>query len=189
MGWFPLCIDLRGAKVLLVGRGAELEEKVKKLAVFGAEIQILEHLSEEDLEPAPALVIAAGLQRQETEKISRLCRDRGIPVNAADQPEFCSFYFPSLITRGDLTLSITTGGKSPAAAALLRQRIEKEIPDRMEEILDWGAETRVRLKESCPEGELRRRLLRRIMGEAMEKNRPLTDTELDEICRETGVRL
>lgn len=189
MGWFPLCIDLRGAKVLLVGRGAELEKKVKKLTPFGAELRIMDRISEEDLDPGPALVLAAGLDREEMERISSLCRERGIPVNAADETELCSFYFPSLITRGDLTVSITTGGKSPAAAALLRQRIEEQIPDRMEEILDWGAEIRIGLKESWPDGPLRRKLLRRIMAEAMEKNRPLTKTELDEIYRETGVRL
>lgn len=189
MGWFPLCIDLRGAKVLLVGRGAELEEKVKKLTLFGAELRILDRISEKDLESAPAFVITAGLDREETEHISRLCRQRGIPVNAADRPEFCSFYFPSLITRGDLTISITTGGKSPAAAALLRQRIEGEIPDRMEEILDWGAEIRTQIKKSCPDAPVRRKLLRRIMAAAMDKNRPLTGTELDEIYREEGERL
>ena len=98
------------------------------------------------------------------------------------------FYFPALITRGAFTLAISTSGKSPAAASLLRQRFEKQIPDRMEELLDWSQALRQQLREEFPDGNFRRTALRRLVALAMEKERPLTQEEtkkmVDELAKE-----
>ena len=131
MAYFPLCINLEGSDVLLLGEGKAIQEKRKILLSFGANIRLFSDASEystfteTDLEPRPALVVVADLPLEEKKRISGMCNARGIPVNVVDMPELCSFYFPSLVTRGDLTVAVSTGGKSPGGAAWLRRHLEK----------------------------------------------------------------
>ncbi len=53
-------------------------------------------------------------------------QQQGILVNVIDNPEMCSFQVPATVRRGDLTLAVSTGGKSPAVAAMVRQRLEEQ---------------------------------------------------------------
>jgi len=175
MGYFPMCVDIRGQRVLIIGFGTQTQDKIEKLRQFAPEIQQLETLTEANLTPPPALVVAGDLEPKEKERISILCREHNIPVNVVDMPALCSFFFPSLITRGDLTVAVSTGGKSPAAAAHLRQKLETEIPDRTGEILDWAETLRQQLKGESP--EKRRQILKHAVALAFEKNRPLTEDE------------
>ncbi|GAA5877578.1 hypothetical protein JCM3774_006123 [Rhodotorula dairenensis] len=57
------------------------------------------------------------------------CRTRRIPVNVADVPPECDFYFGSVLRRGALSVMVSTNGKGPRIAARLRRRIEKSIPE------------------------------------------------------------
>lgn len=195
MSSFPICVETRGETVILAGSGRMAEEKLEKLLLFEAHIllfaeggfeglsypQVTLHsrrLTEEDLEQNPLFVVAAEEEREKNRAISRWCRERKIPVNVVDDPELCSFTFPALIRRGEATISISTSGKSPAAAAVLRQRLEQAVPERLEEILDWSAELRSRLKQEITDAERRKRILRSAVAAAMERGRPLSAEEL-----------
>lgn len=198
MSAFPMCVEMRGVTVFLAGSGKMMEQKLEKLLLFEAHIQLfsesdivglshpqvtIQHrkLTEQDLEQNPLFVVAAETVREDNRTISRWCRERKIPVNVVDDPELCSFTFPALIRRGEATISISTGGKSPAAAAILRQRLEQVVPERLEEILDWSAELRTRLKQEITDVEVRKQVLRRAVTVAMEQGRPLSDEELQQI--------
>ncbi|MBR3705092.1 MAG: bifunctional precorrin-2 dehydrogenase/sirohydrochlorin ferrochelatase [Oscillospiraceae bacterium] len=170
MAYFPLCIDLTGKRVLLVGTGDKIRDKADKLRPFAPDLVLQSDISYDDLEPKPALVIVGDMEYHEAQRISALCAARSIPVNVVDIPELCTVFFPSLIARGDLTVSVSTGGKSPAAAAYLRRQIESQIPDRTDEILRWLNDRRVQLRESG--------MMREAVAMAFEKNRPLTEEEL-----------
>jgi precorrin-2 dehydrogenase / sirohydrochlorin ferrochelatase len=50
-------------------------------------------------------------------------------VNAVDDPDFCDFYMPAVVRRGDLQIAISTNGHSPALAQQLRQHLETEFDD------------------------------------------------------------
>ena len=172
MAYFPLSIDLSGKTVFLVGNGVQIPEKKEKLALFSPNIVCLSDLCEADLDVKPVLVIVGDMEEQDAERISRLCVERNIPVNVVDVPRLCTFFFPALITCGDLTISVSTGGKSPAAAAYLRRQMEKALPDQTEEILRWLGENRTRLRNMGILGDA--------VAVAFEKNRPLSEKE----CRE-----
>ncbi|HEX2738309.1 MAG TPA: bifunctional precorrin-2 dehydrogenase/sirohydrochlorin ferrochelatase, partial [Acidimicrobiia bacterium] len=74
--------------------------------------------------------------------------ERGIWVNSADDPGNCSFTLMSVIRRGDLVLTIGTGGRSPALAAWLRQRLSDEIGPEYEILLGVLAQARESLRDS-----------------------------------------
>ena len=200
MAYFPLCVNLDGADVILIGGGAAARDKINILLSFGAHIRLFSDgaaaweahpqialqrrpFLETDLDVRPALVVVADAPDSEKERISGLCRAKGIPVNVVDVPSLCTFYFPSLVTRGDLTVSVSTGGKSPAAAAFLRRQFEQQLPAQTAEILDWAHELRQTLRTDYPAAD-RRRVLRQAVAQALTLDRPLTWDELHAILQD-----
>lgn len=180
MGYFPMCVDLQGATVLLVGSGPQIEEKLCKLKPFGATLLRVDEVTEDALSCAPAFVVVGDLEYEKAARISSLCKTYRIPVNVVDTPALCTFFFPSLITRGDLTVSLSTGGKSPGTAAYLRQQLEQQLPDKTDMILDWLQETRHLLKKEYPHVPART-VLKEATELAFSQNRPLTEAELQEL--------
>lgn len=185
MSYFPMCIDLAGRTVFLVGGGPQTADKAEKLRPFGPRLVRADTFTQADAEKRPALVVVGDRELREAERISALCAEHGIPVNVVDVPRLSTFFFPALIRSGELTVSVSTGGSCPAAAACLRERIQEQIPDRTGEILDWLASVRQRLKEDCTPGRYHA-VLSRAAAAAFDKNSPLTDAELACILSETG---
>ncbi|EJF62448.1 siroheme synthase [Dichomitus squalens LYAD-421 SS1] len=95
-------------------------------------------------------------------QICALCRERKIPVNVADIPPSCDFYFGSQIRSGPLQIMISTNGRSPKLANIIRKRIETCIPDHAGEAIEKVGELREKLKERAPGvgGDLGKRRMR-----------------------------
>ena len=110
---------------------------------------------------SPFFVIIALEDKEESRRIATFCREKGILVNTVDDPQYCDFYFPSLVTRGKCSIGISTSGASPAIAGLLREQIEQVVPEQMEEIMDWMYRKRIELKENFPTEQARKQVLRR----------------------------
>lgn len=172
---FPMFVDLRGKRVLLVGSPEQTRRRARALESFGPRLEYLLVLTRQALEPRPTLVILTDGNRREA---AALCRERHIPVNSVDDPENSDFHFPGLVCRGDLVIGISTGGTAPAAAAALRRRVEAALPDNTEKIFSWLGQLTARLRQRVPDYGCRARLLTAIADEALEKNRPLTGDEL-----------
>lgn len=94
MGYFPMCVDLTGKRVLLVGEGKQIRDKMEKLRSFQAQLVALQSLSAEDLCPRPALVIVGDIERVRARAIAAMCVEADVPVNVVDVPELCTFFFP-----------------------------------------------------------------------------------------------
>jgi len=172
MAHFPVFLDLNGALVFLVGEDPRKEEILRS---FGAQVRLLPELTEENLKESPKLVVLTGGDRK---KMAAMCRRQNIPVNSVDDPENSTFFFPSVIQRGDTTIAISSGGKAPAAAKALRIRIEQALPENLEQLLPWLAELTVQLRIQIPDYAARSELLERITQAAFSKNRPLTPEEI-----------
>jgi precorrin-2 dehydrogenase/sirohydrochlorin ferrochelatase len=86
-------------------------------------------------------------------------QERGVLINAVDDPPFCDFYFPSIVRRGELQIAISTAGESPALAQRLRKEINAALPlDTGEWLMELG---RLRREVTAvePIGEPRKSLL------------------------------
>jgi precorrin-2 dehydrogenase/sirohydrochlorin ferrochelatase len=143
MRFFPLNLDLRGMRVLVVGGGRVAGRKclgllravarpvvvapvlcgaLRRLAAGGLIEHQLRGFDPEDLAGA-ALAFAATSDPAVNRAVAAEARRRGIPVNIADAPELCDFTVPADLQRGDLLLTVSTGGASPALARRLRREL------------------------------------------------------------------
>jgi precorrin-2 dehydrogenase/sirohydrochlorin ferrochelatase len=145
--YYPLSVDLRNKKVVVVGGGGVAERKVQGLLSAGAQVKLvspevtetlgkmasdglIDHVARafvpEDLDKV-WLVIAATDDTEVQELVYNEALSQRIFCNVVDLPEFCSFIVPSVVRRGDLCLSISTGGKSPVLAQRLRKELEQSL--------------------------------------------------------------
>lgn len=147
MGYFPFFIDIKDRKIIVAGGGKVAMRKVMKLLPYGADITVIapficEELlelegirtvnrgfSDGDIEGAFA-VIAATDDNALNGHIYKLCSDRGILINTVDDKEKCGFIFPALILKNDISIGISTSGKSPLFARLMREYFEEELDEK-----------------------------------------------------------
>ncbi|KAG1749099.1 siroheme synthase [Suillus paluster] len=96
------------------------------------------------------LVLTAIDDVAQSHVICSLCRELKIPVNVADIPESCDFYFGSQIRDGPLQIMISTNGNSPKLANLIRKKVEQSLPEHAGEAITKVGELRTKLKERAP---------------------------------------
>jgi siroheme synthase-like protein len=139
---FPVILRLIGKPVLVVGGGA-----VDELVAAGADVT---QVDPEAYEPGSAaryrLILVRTSDRGVAQQVFDDADAAGVWVNSADDPERCTFTTPAKVRRGDLLVTVSTGGRSPALASWLRSRLEAEIGPEHEVLLDLLAEERDRLR-------------------------------------------
>jgi siroheme synthase-like protein len=83
--------------------------------------------------------------------VAREGRERGIGVNAADDPAHCDFILPSVLRRGELVVAVATGGASPALTRMIREELEAYFTDDYSGLAEIVATVRQELRQgSCP---------------------------------------
>ena len=148
MDFLPLFFKLTGKTCLVIGGGEVAVRKANMLASADANVHIvsksitpamtefikkndcsyrLGEFVEDDLDNTQ-LVIAATNDKALNETISQLANARNLPVNVVDNPELCSFILPAIIDRSPVVVAVSSGGKSPVLARLIRARLETLIP-------------------------------------------------------------
>ncbi|MDB9822885.1 bifunctional precorrin-2 dehydrogenase/sirohydrochlorin ferrochelatase [Deltaproteobacteria bacterium] len=147
MSYYPILVDLKGKKAVVVGGGIVAQRKIEALLECGADVYVIspaltpelqKHLEEEkitlqgrefsrDYIQGAFLVIAATDDPELNHRVSEFAREKGVLVNAVDQPSDCDFIVPSVIRRGDLLIAASTSGKSPAMAKRIREKLSSQF--------------------------------------------------------------
>jgi len=143
---YPVCLDIKGKLSIVVGGGKVASRKIVGLLADGGKIRVISPLLSDalielvdqgaiewwkknyqhgDLEGA-FLVFAATDDREIQKAVLKEAKEKGLFINVVDDPENCSFQVPASVRRGDLLLTVSTNGKSPAIAAMIRNQLEKE---------------------------------------------------------------
>jgi siroheme synthase-like protein len=159
----PVGLRVEGRAVLVVGAGRIAARKAESYASQGARLTVVavEHGPEMARVPVEVrlhrefrpddvdgkwLVVAATGDRVVDGAVFRAAENHRIWCNAADDPAHCSVVLPAVVRRGDLTVSISTSGRSPAAASWLRRRIETLLDDDTLAVVDAAARVRRRMR-------------------------------------------
>jgi len=181
--FYPVFLNLHGLRSVVVGGGAVAEQKVLGLLEAGARVTVV------GPEPSPRLRDLAG--RGELELRQRLYRPgdlagaflaiaatddgavnravwaeaeaRGVPLNAVDDLPHCTFIAPSVHRQGDVTVAVSTAGKSPALAVRLRERIARAVGPEYGVFAELLGELRAAVAARLPDTRARTELWYRIV--------------------------
>jgi precorrin-2 dehydrogenase / sirohydrochlorin ferrochelatase len=159
---YPVNLVLDGRRCLVVGGGKVALRKVEGLLACGGRVTVVAPKVADELRSLPVeieerpwrpddlegmwLVIAATDDPAVNRAVYDAGQRAGVWVNGADDPANCSFTLPSVVRRGDLQVTVSTGGRSPALATWLRRRLEGEIGPEYAVLLDLLATERDGLK-------------------------------------------
>ncbi len=182
---YTVVLNLRGRRCVVVGGGTVGERKVAGLLDHGASVTVISPrvtprlaewarqgrlvLEEREYRPGDLdgafLVFAATDDPEINGRVFEEAEARGLPANVADDPARCSFYLPAVVARGDLTVAVSTGGKSPALARRIRERLEGEFGPEYAAWLDILGEVRAWLREAVADRAEREAFLFRLVDD------------------------
>lgn len=200
MAYFPFFIDIEGKRGLIVGGGRIAEHKVAKLLPFGVKLDIVapkirdsisgddrvtcyeREFRDSDVE-GKLFVVAATDDGSLNDRVSRLCRERGILVNVVDDKEKCGFLFPAIVKEGGLTVGVSTGGASPQMAVDIRNILEENLPVHLAEILDYLEKLREPVRNGIDTPGARAAFYKEAAGLCRSEDRILTSEETEALLQ------
>ena len=135
---------------------------------------------EEEISGA-ALAVAASASRQTNHLTARISCRLGVPVNVADQPSECTFFFPAVVKKDEISIGISTGGLSPIVSSRIRQEMEETIPDYYADIACQLGQIRTSIRERISGEKDRRACLKAAAARAFRLKRALSEEEIRDI--------
>ncbi|MEQ8860144.1 MAG: siroheme synthase CysG [Pseudomonadales bacterium] len=190
MDYLPLFLDLRDRPVLLVGGGEIACRKLELLLRAGASVRIVaptlgaqtralaeaHHLDVQERPFAPSdvggcyLVVAATDDGAVNESVFQAGSAIQTLVNSVDQPHISNAIFPALVDREPVLVAISTGGRSPTLARLVRSWIEARLPARLGVLARFIGARRDAVKHTLSGIPARQRLWQRVItGDVAER--------------------
>jgi precorrin-2 dehydrogenase / sirohydrochlorin ferrochelatase len=161
---YPVNLIVTGKPCLVVGGGAVAARKIAGLQACGADVRVIATRAGEEVRATGAviderpyrrgdvagyrLVVAATDDPATNRAVFEDGEAAGIWVNSADDPASCSFTLPSVVRRGPIMVTVSTGGRSPALASWLRAHFEDELGPEYEVLLDLLSAARDQMRAS-----------------------------------------
>ena len=179
MSLYPIFLKLEGHKVLIVGGGAISEQKIEAVLRSATDVTVMspqispliqgwrdqgriKYVAQE-FQPGMTqgyfLVISCIDSEEVNRAVYKEARDFGALANAVDDPGYCDFYAPAVVSRGDFQIAISTGGNSPALAQRVRKNLEQEFGPEYESWAAWLGRMRDAIRSALPRTESRKDLL------------------------------
>jgi len=167
LAYYAISLNICQKKCVVIGGGEVALRKVAALLERGAIVQAIaptlcsglslladskaisvlrRNYKPRDLKSA-YIAIAATTETKTNKKVAMEARRQGILVNVVDDPEQSDFIVPACLHRGDLTIAISTAGKSPALARKIRTRLEKDFGEEYASLVTLIGEVRSEVKE------------------------------------------
>lgn len=176
---YPIFLKLEGRKVLVVGGGLIAEQKIEAVLRSATDVTViapritprleawaaqmcLKHVAVE-YQPGMAtgyfLVIAATDSEQVNRAVYMEARQSGALSNAVDDPGYCDFYAPAVVSRGEFQIGISTGGNSPALSQRVRKELEQRYGPEYDPWTAWLGRMREVIRRVLPRSERRKEML------------------------------
>ncbi|MGD8203899.1 siroheme synthase CysG [Pantoea sp. FN0305] len=198
MDYLPLFCQLRGRTCLLVGAGDVAARKARLLLDAGAQLRVCaldfstpfyewQQTGEVTLLPQPFsaelldecwLVIAATSDEQVNRLVSEAAEARRLFCNVVDAPAQASVIMPSIIDRSPLMIAVSSGGRAPVLARLLREKLEASLPQHLGRLAALAGSLRQRVKQQYATGAERRRFWEKLfVSDRLAQSLANNDTE------------
>lgn len=181
--------NFNGKYVAVVGGGSEAFSKVQNFLDEGSRVLVISRNFSENilnlhankridllrmeikdgeafvkqLNPKPDLLAVATSDHEINAKLASSAKAEGFMVYVADNPAMSDFILPAVSKIGDVRITVSTGGKSPAMAKTLRERIEQLITKQDLLHIELQEHMRAILKEQVGEQKTRKRILYQIL--------------------------
>lgn len=182
--YLPICLDVSGRTCAVIGAGSvaarkitallaanalvrvvapDVSEPVRELAKRG-QVQLDQRTYEPDDLHGAVLAFAATDRPDLNQQIARDAAVAGIPVNVADGLDGGSFILPAVMREGEMTIAVSTGGRSPTLAAFLRDEIQRWLPSDLPILMRDLADLRETIKCTIADPQERTRAWRAILA-------------------------
>lgn len=172
---FPAFLRLHGRRAVVVGGGSVAASKLRSLLSAGAHVTVVAPSVRPEIHEASVVVrerrfrardldgawfVVAAAPPEVNRQVVRAAERRRVFVNAVDDAEVATAYLGGVVVRGAITVAISTGGRAPALAGLLREGLEQLLPDDLGSWVDHAQRLRPGWKAArVPHGERRALLL------------------------------
>jgi precorrin-2 dehydrogenase/sirohydrochlorin ferrochelatase len=183
MKYYPVNLNIKNRRCLVVGGGAVGTRKVSTLLDCGARVTVVSpdptpqlkelaaqgaiHLKQRPYRSDDVdqmfLVIGATDDERLNRQISTDAERHNTLCNIADRPEVCNFILPAIVRRGDLVITISTSGNSPALAKRLRLDLEKQFGNEYADFLRLMGAVREKLLRQAHEPEAHKDLFNQLI--------------------------
>ncbi len=184
---YPVFLNIHGQPCVVIGGGKVAERKVLSLLEAGAQVRLISpQLTKKLHELAAAggidwlarrfqsgdltdalLVFAATDSAAVNEAVAQEAKAAGILVNVADAPELCGFQVPAVMRQGDLSIAVSTNGKSPVLAARIRKKLAADYGPEYAVLLELLGKIRERTQAEETDGQMRKNLFEQLPHEEM----------------------
>ena len=200
MGYYPIFLEMKERRCVVIGGGAVAERKVEGLVAVGANVTVISpgitdrlkallkqgairHVAREYQAGDRAgydLVFVATDNSEINTAVSSEARSLRIWVNSADDPDHCDFILPAVIRRGDLAVAVSTGGVSPAVTRAIREELDEYFTADYAGLVQIAGEVRRELRERSvsPGASAWNRALQGDFRRLMKEGKPVQAKEL-----------
>lgn len=133
---YPVALEVAGRRCVVFGSGPIGQARAMALLEAGAEVTVIDRPYEEGDLAGVFLAVSATGNAAETARIFAVAEREGVLLNAVDDPAHCHFAVPAVLRRGDLTVTVATGGRAPGYARQLRDELSRTIGAEYATIVD-----------------------------------------------------
>lgn len=179
--FYPINLKIDDMKIVIIGGGKVAYRKCmnflafnKKVLVVSKEfvegfeeiknqVEIIKDFYDEKYIKDAFVVVAATNNKEVNHQIGTYCRQHNKLVNVVDDKELSNFTVPSFVKRGDLLLSVSTGGKSPSLSRKIRKDLEEVYDDSYEEYVELLGQAREMIIENTSDIKERRKRLKELL--------------------------
>lgn len=191
--FYPINLKIEDMKIVIIGGGKVAYRKCMNFLLFNKKVTVVsknliglfnevknsvdiinDNYDEKYIEDA-FIVIAATNNKEINKEIGVYCRQHGKLVNVVDDINLSNFTVPSYVKRGDLLLSVSTGGKSPSLATKIRKKLEESYDESYEEYINLLGKARSEIIKSTVNIDERKKKLKDLLNLDLEDLKLLVD--------------
>ena len=198
MGSYPIMLNIKDKAVVVVGGGLIAYRKMVGMLQAGACVTVISPMIHSEIEKLyaqnrvawknklfepddldSALIVIAATNSETVNKYVASSAGKFKLVNIVDNPELSTFHVPAKLTRGDLTISVATGGASPTLSKSIRDEIAVIYDESYGNYLEFLTQSREKVKQSMLDQKIKTKLLKAITDETYRKSNKMRKSFLE----------